>query len=96
MKKENENDNKNININNNLNDTIEIENKKDGIPLLIIDVNIREGIKKKIYVYEGDTPADLAEKFANEQNLDVETKNKLQSLIHNHMLRLLTRIDEEK
>ena len=94
--KENENDNKNININNNLNDTIEIENKKDGIPLLIIDVNIRQGLKKKIYVYEGDTPADLAEKFANEHNLENETKEKLQSLIHNHMLRLLTRIDEEK
>ena len=83
-------------INNNLNDSNEIENKKDGIPLLIIDVNIRQGLKKKIYVYEGDTPADLAEKFANEHNLENETKEKLQSLIHNHMLRLLTRIDEEK
>ena len=30
--------------------------KKEEIPLLIIDVNIRQGVKKKIYVYEGDTP----------------------------------------
>ena len=68
---------------------------KDEIPLLIIDVNIRQGVKKKIFVYEGDTPEELAEKFAKEHNLEVETKNKLQSLIHSHMLRLLTRIEEE-
>ena len=69
--------------------------KKEGIPLLIIDVNIRQGVKKKIYVYEGDTPEGLAEKFAKEHKLEKETKNKLQNLIHNHMLRLLTRIEEE-
>ena len=69
--------------------------KKEKIPLLIIDVNIRQGVKKKIYVYEGDTPEGLAEKFAKEHNLEEETKNKLQNLIHNHMLRLLTRIEEE-
>ena len=69
--------------------------KREGIPLLIIDVNIRQGVKKKIYVYEGDTPEGLAEKFAKEHNLEEETKNKLESLIHNHMLRLLTRIEEE-
>ena len=69
--------------------------RKDDIPLLIIDVNIRQGIKKKIYVYEGDTPEALADKFAKEHNLTPETKNKLQSLIHSHMVKLLTRIDEE-
>ena len=69
--------------------------KREGIPLLIIDVNIRQGVKKKIYVYEGDTPEGLAEKFAKEHNLEEETKNKLQTLIQSHMLRLLTRIEEE-
>ena len=69
--------------------------KKEDIPLLIIDVNIRQGVKRKIYVYEGDTPEVLSEKFAKEHNLDVETKNKLQSLIHSHMQKLLTRIEEE-
>ena len=69
--------------------------KNEDIPLLIIDVNIRQGVKKKIYVYEGDTPEALAEKFSKEQNLDNETKNKLQSLIHTHMQKLLTRIEEE-
>ena len=99
--------NKIENINNNLiieksnntaeeNYSEELEKEKnDDIPLLIIDVNIRQGVKKKIYVYEGDTPEALSEKFAKEQNLDVETKNKLQSLIQTHMQKLLTRIEEE-
>ena len=73
----------------------EVQEKKEEIPLLIIDVNIRQGVKKKIYVFEGDTPEALADKFAKEHNLEPETKNKLQTLIHRHMLRLLTRIEEE-
>lgn len=48
--------------------------KKDEIPLLIIDVNIRQGVKKKIFVYEGDTPEELADKFAKKHNLEPETK----------------------
>ena len=104
------NENENGNLNENINYNIENENeeitkdvnntegdpeRKDEIPLLIIDVNIRQGVKKKIYVYEGDTPEALANKFAKENNLESETKNKLQSLIHSHMVKLLTRIDEE-
>ena len=69
--------------------------KKEEIPLLIIDVCVGEGIKKKIFVFEGDTPEKLADNFSKEFNLDQETKNKLQNLIHSHMVRLLTRIDEE-
>ena len=101
-KEKNESNNKNTSSNKNEEDNYnnslssdEDGEKKEGIPLLIIDVNIRQGVKKKIYVYEGDTPEALAEKFAKEHNLEVETKNKLQNLIHNHMLRLLTRIEEE-
>ena len=90
---EKEKGNKNENENNNENE--DDKDKNDDIPLLIIDVNIRQGVKKKIYVYEGDTPEALAEKFAKEQNLDTETKNKLQILIHTHMQKLLTRIEEE-
>ena len=81
--------------NDNNNENEDDKEKNDDIPLLIIDVNIRQGVKKKIYVYDGDTPEALAEKFAKEQNLDTETKNKLQSLIHTHMQKLLTRIEEE-
>ena len=101
-KDKNESNNKNNSSNKNEEDNYnnslssdEDGEKKEGIPLLIIDVNIRQGVKKKIYVYEGDTPEALAEKFAKEHNLEEETKNKLQNLIHNHMLRLLTRIEEE-
>jgi hypothetical protein len=42
--------------------------KKDAIPLLIIDVNIRPGVKKKIYVFDGDTADALAEKFSKEHS----------------------------
>jgi hypothetical protein len=42
--------------------------KKDAIPLLIIDVNIRPGVKKKIYVFDGDTSEGLSEKFAKEHS----------------------------
>ena len=92
----NTNKNEEDNYNNSLEQSSEDDGeKKEGIPLLIIDVNIRQGVKKKIYVYEGDTPEGLAEKFAKEHNLEEETKNKLQNLIHSHMLRLLTRIEEE-
>jgi hypothetical protein len=42
--------------------------KKDAIPLLIIDVNIRPGVKKKIYVFDGDTSEGLAEKFSKEHS----------------------------
>ena len=95
---ENESENEEKHINNeenDINNSINELNKKDEIPLLIIDVNIRQGIKKKIYVYENDTPQLLSEKFAKENNLDLDIQNKLQNLIHHHMLKLLTRIDEE-
>jgi hypothetical protein len=95
----NNNEDNNYDGNNNMeeNEKKEMDDleKKDDIPLLIIDVNIRQGIKKKIYVYEGDTPEALAENFAKEHNLEPETQKKLQSLIHSHMVKLLTRIEEE-
>ena len=40
----------------------------DSVPLLIIDVNIRPGEKKKIVVYEGDTADKLADNFAKENS----------------------------
>ena len=73
----------------------EEEEFAESVPLLIIDVNIKQGVKKKLLVYEKDTPEELADKFAKENNLDNQTKEKLQTLIRNHMQRLLTRIDEE-
>ena len=71
-------------------------NQKSVIPLLIIDVNIGQGVKKKIYVYKGDTAEGLAENFAKEYNLSDENKKKLEDLILYHMRRLLIRYDEEE
>ena len=71
-------------------------NQKSAIPLLIIDVNIGQGVKKKIYVYKGDTAEGLAENFAKEYNLSDENKKKLEDLILYHMRRLLIRYDEEE
>ncbi len=39
------------------------------IPQLIIDVNVRPGVKKKINVYPGDTSEELATKFAKEHGI---------------------------
>jgi hypothetical protein len=36
--------------------------------LLIIDVNLRPGEKKKIYVMDGDTAEGLADKFSREHS----------------------------
>jgi len=41
--------------------------RKDNIiPLLIIDVTIKPGDKKKIQICEGDTAEELAQKFSEE------------------------------
>ena len=89
--------NNNFIIENNKEEKVQEEeiNKKEEMPLLIIDVNIGNGVKKKIYVFEGDTSDVLAENFAKENNLDKETKNKLQNLIQKHMETILSRIVEE-
>ena len=88
------------NINNEKNILIEnkVENgqeKEEKIPLLIIDINIKEGLKKKLFVFEGDTPQILAQKFGKENNLDLETQKHLEELIHNYLKKLLSNIDEE-
>ena len=71
------------------------QEKKEKIPLLIIDINIKEGLKKKLFVFEGDTPQILAQKFGKENNLDLETQKHLEELIHNYLKNLLSNIDEE-
>jgi hypothetical protein len=86
---------------NELDNEIDIESRNSGNsrkrkePLLTIEVNITEGLKKMIYIFPGDTSKDLAQKFAEENNLDIETQNKLEKLIHEQMLKPLTKIEEE-
>jgi hypothetical protein len=52
----------------NIDDSQNMEEKKEALPLLIIDVNVKPGVKKKIYVYDGDSSEGLAEKFAKEHS----------------------------
>ncbi len=57
-------------VRDNIEDSQIIDDKKEQLPLLIIDVNIKQGVKKKIYVHDGDTAEGLAEKFAKEHSND--------------------------
>ena len=84
--------NNNNNSEKNNSDQKKLENKE---PLFIIDVNIEEGLTKKIYIFAGDTPKILAQKFCKENKLDIETQNKLESIINNQMKNPLGKIDEE-
>lgn len=36
--------------------------------IISIDVGLKNGIKKKLYVYEGDKSEELAKKFAEENS----------------------------
>ena len=63
--------------------------------MLQIDVNLKHGLKKKVYVYEGDTAEELANNFSIENGLDDKMKKKLKTLIQQEIDKLLTRIDEE-
>ena len=49
--------------------------------LISMDVSLKNGINKKIYVLEGDKAFDLAKRFAKENNLDLKKQNKLKNLI---------------
>ena len=64
-------------------------------PILQIDINLKHGLKKKVYVYEGDTSESLAKNFSLENGLDDKMRKKLQNLIQQEMDKLLTRIEEE-
>ena len=66
------------------------------VPLFILDINIKDDLKKQLCVYEGDSPKNLASNFAKENNLNIEAQNKLETLIQNNMPKPLTKIEEEK
>ena len=64
--------------------------------MLIIEVNLRPGVKKEVFVFEGDTADVLADNFAKENDLDDLVKEKLKNLIQMKMSQVLTKIDEEE
>ena len=86
--------NKNNKLNNNNKTNNNIKTCKEN-PILQIDINLKHGLKKKVYVYEGDTSESLAKNFSLENGLDDKMRKKLQNLIQQEMDKLLTRIEEE-
>ena len=93
---------RNLNYSNNNINNIKISNNKinknkheNENPILQIDVNLKHGIKKKVYVYEGDTAENLAIEFSEENGLDDKMRKKLQILIQQEIDKLLTKIEEE-
>ena len=54
---------------------------EEAIPLLIIDVNVRPGEKKKIHVYDGDTPLSLTEKFSLENGKKINKFKELMEML---------------
>lgn len=42
--------------------------QEEKVPILIIDVKMKNSEKKKIYVFDGDTASELASKFSMENS----------------------------
>ncbi|EGR27378.1 hypothetical protein IMG5_196480 [Ichthyophthirius multifiliis] len=70
-------------------------NKKEKTPLLFVDVNLGQGMTKRIIVYENDRSEQLANKFAEEHKLDDITKKKFKELLDEQIAGLLSKIEEE-
>jgi hypothetical protein len=80
-------------------------NLENPHPVLIIDINMQNGLKEVINVHDGDTPEDLAAAFAQKHStiknfileLDKETEQKLCVEIKSSMsVQLLNEIEEEE
>lgn len=63
--------------------------------MLVIDINLKEGKKEKVCIFDGDTARDVAAIFCFENNLDESIQRRLEGLIEGHMSNLLMKIDEE-
>ena len=62
---------------------------------MFVDVNIGPSKTERIIVNEGDSSAELAEKFAIKFNLDYQMQLKLKELLDSQISGLLHRIEEE-
>jgi len=74
---------------------LQTEKSPEKTPLLYVDVNFGVGKSQRIMIYEGDTAEDLANNFAETHNLDDHLRNKLKTLLYNHMSKVLSKIEEE-
>lgn len=58
------------------------EGSDERVAMLFVDVNLgNEDQQNLIVIYEGDTPEDLADKFAQENNLNQKMRGKLVALL---------------
>lgn len=66
-----------------------------SIPILYIDVNLEEGRKERIVIYEGDRAEELAEEFGKKHHLGEDTVAKLKTVLEVQISSILEKIDEE-
>lgn len=50
-------------------------------PMLYVDVNLGNNLTQRIVVFEGDTAESLADKFAQEHDIDETMKQKLTGML---------------
>jgi hypothetical protein len=62
--------------------------------LLFIDVNLGNGTKPRIALYEGDSPTKVAAEFCMKNKLDNTMKAKLVEMLEDQLSKVLTKIDE--
>ena len=72
------------------------DDEDSQIPLLYVDVNIGKGVFKRIIIYEGDDPKQISELFAQDNNLNLKAKNKLEKLLKQQMEGVLCKIIENE
>lgn len=64
-----------------------------GRQIIVMTVNVKEGLKDQIVVHEADDPLDLAEKFTQKHNLDKKFENLLVKQI-THEIEVLIQEEE--
>lgn len=73
----------------------EDDQSEEQVALLYVDVNLGQGGQRRIVLYEGDKPEDVAHEFAQENELDEEMEMKLKDLLTNQIQNMLTKIEED-
>lgn len=59
--------------------------KNKGIPILSVNVNIKPGVNKRIFVFEGDNPSSLTDKIIKKYHVDPQKREKIEKTIHSQM-----------
>lgn len=62
--------------------------------MLYLEVNITDGFKAKLMVFEGDDPEQVVTTFGEVYNLTQTKKSKLMSIVNKQMRNILVKIGE--